>query len=150
MSPEERRETVAMMQAAIEVSRYSGPLPPPENLAKYEQVLPGSADRIIRMAEQQALHRQHLENLVISSNATTQKWGLGCAFMIAMSAIWGGVWLSLKGMSGAGLATIIGALVALVAVFVYGKADQRKELRKNTKELISTLESSSADPSTHS
>jgi uncharacterized membrane protein len=150
MSPEERRETVAMMQAAIEVSRYSGPLPPPESLAKYEQVLPGSADRIIRMAEQQALHRQQLERLVISSNATAQKWGLGCAFMIAMSAIWGGVWLSLKGMGGAGLATIIGALVALVAVFVYGKTDQKKELRKNAEELISTHDSPSVDSSTHS
>ncbi len=139
-----------MMQAAIEVSRYSGPLPPPENLAKYEQILPGSADRIIRMAEQQAMHRQHLEKLVLGSNATAQKWGLGCAFIIAMSAIWGGVWLSLKGMSGEGLAAIIGALVALVAVFVYGKADQKKELQKKAEELIPTHDSPSVDPSTHS
>jgi uncharacterized membrane protein len=28
----------------------SGPLPPPEDLAEYERVLPGSADRIIKMA----------------------------------------------------------------------------------------------------
>jgi len=124
-----------MLQAAVEVSRYSGPLPRPEDLAKYEQVLPGSADRIIRMAEQQATHRQNLEKLVVESNTGIQKWGLVCAFVIALSAIVGGVLLSLKGMSGAGLASIIGALAALVGVFVYGKSAQRKELREKSEEL---------------
>jgi uncharacterized membrane protein len=56
-----------MLQAAVEVSRYSGPLPKPEDLAKYEQVLTGSADRIIRMAEQQATHRQNLERVIVES-----------------------------------------------------------------------------------
>ena len=135
MSSEEKRETIAMLQAAVEVSRYSGPLPRPEDLAKYEQVLPGSADRIIRMAEQQATHRQNLEKLVVESNTGIQKWGLVCAFVIALSAIVGGVLLSLKGMSGAGLASIIGALAALVGVFVYGKSAQRKELREKSEEL---------------
>jgi len=135
VSPEEKRETIAMLQAAVEVSRYSGPLPRPEDLAKYEQVLPGSADRIIRMAEQQATHRQNLEKLVVESNTGIQKWGLVCAFVIALSAIVGGVLLSLKGMSGAGLASIIGALAALVGVFVYGKSAQRKELREKSEEL---------------
>lgn len=125
-----------MLQAAIEISRYSGPLPPPEALAKYEQIFPGSADRIIRMAEQQATHRQGMEKVVVGSNAITQKWGLACAFVIAMSAIWGGIWLSLKGMSGVGLTAIIGALAALVGVFVYGKSEQKKELSKKSEELL--------------
>lgn len=62
-----------MLQAAVEISRYSGPLPKPEDLAKYEQVLSGSADRIIRMAERQAEHRQKLEKVVVESNVTLQK-----------------------------------------------------------------------------
>jgi len=87
------------------------------------------------MAEQQATHRQNLEKLVVESNTGIQKWGLVCAFVIALSAIVGGVLLSLKGMSGAGLASIIGALAALVGVFVYGKSAQRKELREKSEEL---------------
>ena len=125
-----------MMRAAIQISGFSGPLPPPETLAKYEQILPGSADRIIRMAEQQASHRQQLERVVIESNVSAQKWGLGCAFIIASGAICGGVWLSLKGLSGVGLAAIITALVALVAVFVYGKSSQRTELQQKKEELM--------------
>lgn len=134
MSPEERREAATIMQAAIQISRFTGPLPPPEELAKYEQILAGAADRIIRMAEQQSKHRQSLEAVVIGGNATTQKWGLACAFTIAMSAIWGGIWISLKGMSGAGLTAIIVALVSLVGVFVYGKSGQKKELARKAGE----------------
>lgn len=43
---------------------FLGPLPPPETLAQYEQVLPGSAERIMVMAENQAEHRQSLEETV--------------------------------------------------------------------------------------
>jgi alanyl-tRNA synthetase len=37
------------------------PMIRPRDWDKYEQILPGSADRIARMAEQQAMHRQGLE-----------------------------------------------------------------------------------------
>jgi predicted MFS family arabinose efflux permease len=64
--------------------------------------------------------------------------GLACAFVIAMTAILGGIWLSSKGMSGAGLTSIIGALAALVSVFVYGKSQQKKELEENQEALVPT------------
>lgn len=32
---------------------YSGPVPDPESLAKYEQIFPGFADRLITMAEKE-------------------------------------------------------------------------------------------------
>ena len=37
---------------------FEGPLPPPDTLAQYEKILPGIADRIVKMAEseQQARH----------------------------------------------------------------------------------------------
>ena len=134
MSPEEKRAEAIL--AAVEISRFSGPLPHPEDLAKYEQVLPGAADRIIRMAEQQAAHRQNLEKAVIFANVTIQKWGLGSAFVLAMTAIGGGIWLTAKGMSGAGLTAIISALAALVGVFIYGKSGQKKELREKSEALM--------------
>ncbi len=40
---------------------YAGPLPHPEILEKFEQILPGSADRILKQAEAQTLHRIELE-----------------------------------------------------------------------------------------
>jgi len=137
VSPEEQRVT-AVMSA---VYRFSGPLPPPEELAKYEQILPGSANRIISMAEQQSSHRQELEKTVIGANARTQTWGLVSAFIIAMTAIGGGIWLSARGMSGAGLTSIITALAALVGVFVFGKSQQKKELAEKEQSLAEPSDS---------
>jgi uncharacterized membrane protein len=131
VSPEEQRVTAAISA----VYRFSGPLPPPEELAKYEQILPGSANRIISMAEEQSSHRRDLEKTVIGANVRTQTWGLVSAFIIAMTAIGGGIWLSAKGMSGAGLTSIITALAALVGVFVFGKSQQNKELSEKQKSL---------------
>lgn len=36
---------------------FSGPLPPPQILGQYDEVLPGAAERILRMAEKQQDHR---------------------------------------------------------------------------------------------
>jgi uncharacterized membrane protein len=123
------------------VYRFSGPLPPPEELAKYEQILPGSAHRIIAMAEQQSAHRQALEKTTINANSMTQRWGLVCAFVISMTAIVGGIWLSAHGMSGAGLTSIIAALGALVGVFIYGKSQQKKELNEKQRALAEPADS---------
>lgn len=102
--------------------------PPPEILQKYNEIVPGAADRIIKTAESQHHHRQALEKTVVNSNVYSQKIGLGLGFIIAMTAIGGGIWLSAIGKSGSGLTAIIGALAALVGVFVYGKVQQSKEL----------------------
>ena len=40
---------------------YSGPIPPPNALRLYEDILEGSANRIITMAENQSSHRQRME-----------------------------------------------------------------------------------------
>ena len=47
-------------QHSIQISEqhhYSGPLPRPDDLAKYDQIVPGAAERIIKMAEAEMLHR---------------------------------------------------------------------------------------------
>ncbi|MCA8037114.1 DUF2335 domain-containing protein [Burkholderia arboris] len=44
-----------------ETKFHHGPLPSPEVLRDYDLMIPGSAERIIQMAERQAEHRQELE-----------------------------------------------------------------------------------------
>lgn len=36
---------------------HSGPLPPPDDLAEYDRVLPGAAERIFQLAEREQAHR---------------------------------------------------------------------------------------------
>lgn len=44
-----------------EASSFQGPLPPPRILHDYDQIVPGSAERIISLWENQVQHRQDLE-----------------------------------------------------------------------------------------
>ena len=44
---------------------YSGPLPPPVLLRGYDEIVENGAERIFRMAEQQAAHRQELERMLL-------------------------------------------------------------------------------------
>jgi len=43
------------------IETYAGPLPPPKLFEGYEQVLKGSADRILTMAEKEQSHRHSFE-----------------------------------------------------------------------------------------
>jgi len=124
-----------MMNVARAYS-FSGPLPPPEVLEKYNQVIPGLAERIITMAEQQSKHRQGLERTVVESNAFVQKIGPFLGFIVAMTAVGGGIELILKGRDGYGLAAILGALASLAGVFVYGKSKQKKELDGKAEDFV--------------
>lgn len=144
MSPEEKNEKDArLVRVAAQISRtFSGPLPPPEILQRYNEIVPGAADRIIKMAESQQHHRQALEKSVVDSNVFSQKIGLGLGFIIAITAIGGGIWLSAIGKSGSGLTAIIGALASLVGVFVYGKVQQSKELADKANALSTAAEQS--------
>ncbi len=106
MSPEEKSEREArLVRVAAQISRtFSGPLPPPEILQRYNEIVPGAADRIIKMAESQHHHRQALEKSVVDSNVFSQKVGLGLGFIIAMTAIGGGIWLDRRTRTGLDLA----------------------------------------------
>ncbi len=116
----------------IQASAFSGPLPPPETLERYNQTLPGLAERIIVMAESQHSHRLALEREVVHSNVAAQKLGTILGFVVAMTTVLGGMWLVHEGKSGEGLAAILTALASLVGVFFYSKREQQKDLAKKT------------------
>lgn len=118
---------------------FSGPLPPPEALEKYNQVLPGAAERILMMAEQQGKHRQLIEKRVIDSNAFTQKMGPVLGFIVAMTAVLGGIYLVHSGQSTAGLVSILVPLATLSGIFIYGKSEQRKELQAKAQDFARPL-----------
>jgi len=42
---------------------YQGPITPPELLRQYDEIVPGAADRILEMAEEQSKHRQSCERM---------------------------------------------------------------------------------------
>lgn len=106
---------------------YSGPIPHPSDLARYEEIFPGAAERIIKMAENQATHRQELEKKVIDSGIKNSNKGLNFGLFVGIGGFILVGWLAYLGETI--LAGIIGTLdlASLVGVFVYGSIQRKKE-----------------------
>lgn len=124
-SPPQRQQSSSITQVQTEF--FSGPIPPPTYLARYNDVVPNGADRILSMAERQSAHRESLEAKVIGENIKSQRQGQNRAFILALVVVSGGIYLMSKGMSGWGFAAIISSLTSLVSVFAIGKREQRIE-----------------------
>lgn len=65
----------------------SGPLPPAEEFARYEQILSGSAERILSMAEREADHRHKCEDKLIDFNIKAGKTGQLFGFIITIGSL---------------------------------------------------------------
>ena len=124
--------------------RFSGPLPAPEVLRKYDEIVPGAAERIIRMAEEQSAHRRRLEQAVVVGDIASARRGSILAFILAIGVIAGGFALIATGKDAYGIAAIIAALASLAGVFVYGRRRKSKDLEAN-REAIAGLESRGSD-----
>lgn len=128
-----RRQTTTLTQ--FEARYFQGPLPSPGILAEYNRICPGAAQRILAMAESQALHRQELEKEVVSSNCRNQDRGPVLGFVLAAAVIVIGSYLILQGKEVSGLVALLGALAAVIIPFVYGRREQKRELQKKRQEL---------------
>jgi len=119
-----------------EVSQsFSGPLPPPEILRKFDEVVPGAAERIIKMAEDQSIHRKELEKKVIDSDIARSKWGQILGFVIAIAGLAVSAIIVVYGNAIAGGIIGVGTLASLVGVFMYGSKTRSEERKvKSSKE----------------
>ncbi len=102
----------------FEFSSSSGPLPQPDTLSGYEAVVPGAADRIITMAENQLAHRHDHESARLQADIKMEGRGQWMAFAVALVALLGGMGLLAFDKSVAGLATMIGAVAGIIGVLV--------------------------------
>ena len=85
---------------------FRGPLPPPEILHGYDDILPGAADRIIRMAEKEQENAQDARMLAIRKEAADIRRGQIIGGIVAMSAFLTAAFLGYHGHSYA--ASIVG------------------------------------------
>ena len=120
-------DDVSPTSVEITAASWRGPLPPPDTLRQYNEVVPGAALRILNMAEQQSNHRIQMEKAVVSGDSRRSYVGILAAFILSAMVIVGGIYLIVNGHDWAG-ATLIGLdLVGLAGVFVYGTNARRAE-----------------------
>ena len=114
--PESKEELEKFLIAVYQ--EFAGPIPPPSMMKQYEETLPGSADRILKMAENQSEHRQWVEKKELSFANREVHIGQMLGFFIGAIAIVTGVYAALNGapISGGFIGTA--GVVGLVSVFV--------------------------------
>ena len=132
------RPALKVQQSYTEIS--SGPIPPPQVLQQYNNVVSDAAERIIRMAEKQSEHRIDLERKVVDSNINKSYIGMVLATAIALYGLYIAKEISINGNPWA--AGIIASLDlgGLIGVAVYNGLIQKKERekRRETSSVIPT------------
>ena len=110
-------DLVPELRQSVTITRtWHGPMPDPESLALYEQVVPGAAERLLTVFEEQVSHRHRME----SQDSGRRSWGLAAAFIIVILILAAGVGLIYLGHGWAGAAVIGINIVGLAAVFITG------------------------------
>lgn len=108
-------------------------MPPPVILQQYNQIVPGSAERIISMAEEQSKHRRDLESRVIKSGIENSKLGIWCGLAIGLVGLISTTLIAIFGNPVLSGFIGFGTLGSLVGVFIYG-SQQRKQEREESRE----------------
>ena len=117
-----------------QVQQWSGPLPSPDALERYNAVLPNAAERIMIMAEKEMEHRhqREIETMKQDGVLLEKRWRLAVTSMILgfvcviVLAVLIGYALH-NGADGIALGTAIGAIAAVAGLFTYSKLKQGGE-----------------------
>jgi len=125
--PPEKREKVLRLVRTISIrqaSMHSGPLPRPEDIEKYNMIIPNGAERIMKEAELQSAHRRSMENKVVDSDNYQSARGQNYGLIIALVCIVGSILLGLMGQPWLGGVLATTTVIGLVTVYVLGKSAQ--------------------------
>ncbi len=116
------------LQLRTEQTFRSGPIPAPEELIKYNSACPNAADRIIKMAEQQAAHRQTLEKTVVNAQCRNSLAGIVASVLVSALVVLCGTYCIIQGHNVTGTILIGGDLATLVAIYLHGtKINKEKD-----------------------
>ena len=116
---------------------YSGPVPDPEALAKYEQIQPGFAERLLSMAEKEQNERIATQNNIINTEKELNhkelanvKRGQTFALIAVLSVVFlcGYVFYLGNAKEARDIGVIV--IVALAGVFITGRLYIKKKIPK--------------------
>ena len=98
---------------------WQGPLPSPQALDQFRQIVPDAPERIFAQWEQEAAHRRELEQTSLDGNLRTVRVGQVAAIVFALSAMGVAgfsVWMHEPWVAG-----VIGGttVVSVVGAFLY-------------------------------
>lgn len=100
---------------------FSGPLPPPEILQRYDEIETGFANRIVTLAEKEQSHRHDTEGTALASSIASEKRGQYLAFILCAMIVIGSIYLIADGAAISGLLLAGSTLTGLAYIFISGR-----------------------------
>lgn len=129
--PKDKKDKIIRAVLGVSIrkaSSFSGPIPPPELLKGYNEVIKDGAERIVIMAEKQSSHRMQLEDHAIKEELKQSRLGQVFGFILGIVGLVLAAILAI--LDHEAIAGIFGTttILGLVTVFVLGKKAQKKDL----------------------
>jgi len=128
--PKNKKQQIIRSLVITMHKTHIGPLPDPETLTKYSEIIPNGAERIMQMAEKQLDHRMKMENKVVGGQMLQSNIGQFLAFLIGIAALGASTYCIVSGYEWSGSALGIGGLTGLVTAFIKGRSSQEKNLEE--------------------
>jgi uncharacterized membrane protein len=107
-----------LQRQQVSLVLQAGPLPPAEELAKYNLIIPNGADRIMAMAEKEQIHRHEMESIDIKSAPSQIKRGQLSALSIVMGSLVLTGYLFYLGKDGYAIGVISWNFILIAAAFI--------------------------------
>jgi len=146
--PMERRDEPAGEFTLIS-EKYSGPLPHPNILKGYEETIPGAAERILILLEEQQAHRIKMDEMELSSVTQIEhrrleagiqrdRVGMFLGFILALVLIAFSTYAISLGYAPQSAGLLAWGIATLAGVFAYSRYSGQKEMREQREALQSS------------
>lgn len=132
-SLDQQTKQVIRQETRTQISQaFSGPIPPPEILGGYNDLIPGAAERIFAMAEKQAEHRRGIERDAVSEEIRSNRFGQWGAVFVSTLGIAAGVFTIYQGSVLAGGLISGGTISAIAVAYITGTLSRASERKAKT------------------
>jgi uncharacterized membrane protein len=92
-----QRQTSPKPQAQLIHQQWQGPLPSPVALEQFNQIVPGGAERIFKMVEEEQAHRIKHEQTKLEASAGDFKRGSWMGWTLALTCVGGAIYTAYIG-----------------------------------------------------
>ncbi len=115
-----QREQVISRVMVMMSEQFHGPIAHPRHMREYEEILPGSAERIVQMAEKAQEHNRTMEARIVSAGIWEAKTGMIFGFLALLILIGLGFWAGMAGNNVLAGILLAGGLLGAATTLIRG------------------------------
>jgi uncharacterized membrane protein len=123
VAPEQRGAiSQRIMRAVVRFTRvHRGPLPDGETITIYNREIPNGGDRLMKQVENQAAHRQKLEEFMVRDQASARQQGQWISCVLCLFFGWISYSLGMNGHDVLAGMVATTTIIGVITVFVLGR-----------------------------